>query len=320
MSQALQTARPDFLTLRHNGLTPLSDSAIRAFAPAVFTDHPRPALPNRPSAAMSDSYQFVPTYEIHRELLAQGFVTHEVQTYWRKVTAYRPYAMHLLRYGLPGAKTALKERGDTIPEIVLRNSHDGSAHLEFYAGVFRLVCSNGLIVSDTGAVQPISVRHSTNSVLAAMSAVHELIEQQRAVFDHVEAMRKTTLTQVQQVEFAARALQLHTGASNIDPERLLVARRPEDADPNVWLVFNRVQEHLVRGGIEGTAGNGRRTVTRGTGTLWRQLELNASLWSLAMEAIGRAQASSQLVVSAQRRAQASAARRAEDAALRAELG
>jgi len=36
-----------------------------------------------------------------------------------------------------------------VPEIVLTNSHDGYASFQLMAGVFKFVCSNGMIVADS---------------------------------------------------------------------------------------------------------------------------------------------------------------------------
>ena len=279
------------LTLRNPTHSGLTDAQIRNFAPSVFTDHAR--------SNMSDRYQFVPTYELLAEMRQQGFVPTEVQVYNRKIPEYRPYAMHLIRFSEPGAKGTLKVVGDTAPQIIMRNSHDGSSLLELYNGVFRLVCANGLVVSDSSAVQPVRVKHASNPVLEAMFVVQELASRTKAVFEHIDAMRATPMTEKQQLSFAREALKLHAGVSVIDPAAMLGnVRRPEDKGNDVWHVFNRIQEHLVRGGLEGVTAANRRTVTRGTATMYRQLEVNAALWTLAMDAIGHASDSSRSAVRA----------------------
>lgn len=279
------------ITLRADSDAGLTDQQIRAFAPAVFQTQPR--------QDMSQRYQFVPTYELVAEMRSQGLVPTEVQVYHRHVEAYRPYAMHLLRFSLPGAKGKLKQVGDSVPQVVVRNSHDGSANLEFFNGMFRLACSNGLIVSDTSTVHAVKVRHASNPVLAAMFEVHDLIERQVEVMEHIEQMRKTRLTPEQQRAFGQQALSLHASRSAIDPAEVLRARRPDDQGDDVWRVFNRAQENIVRGGMRGITATGRNTVSRGSDTLYRQLDVNAALWTLAMTAIGKAASTSAQQVAAQ---------------------
>ena len=36
---------------------------------------------------------------------------------------------------------------DSVPEVVFLNSHDGTSAYQLRMGIFRVVCTNGLIVS-----------------------------------------------------------------------------------------------------------------------------------------------------------------------------
>ena len=45
-----------------------------------------------------------------------------------------------------------------IPQIILTNSHDGFNSFKFMLGIFRLVCSNGLVVCDNQMVN-MTIRH-----------------------------------------------------------------------------------------------------------------------------------------------------------------
>ncbi|NBW19567.1 MAG: DUF932 domain-containing protein, partial [Caulobacteraceae bacterium] len=48
--------------------------------------------------------------------------------------------------------------GDTFPEVVLVNANDGSSAYKLMAGVFRLVCLNGMVVAERQTGQ-VSVHH-----------------------------------------------------------------------------------------------------------------------------------------------------------------
>ena len=47
--------------------------------------------------------------------------------------------------------------GDSIPEMVLINSNNGSRAFRFEAGIFRLVCENGMIIkeADFGSIRQV---------------------------------------------------------------------------------------------------------------------------------------------------------------------
>src|ERR1700751_6461233 len=51
------------------------------------------------------------------------------------------------------------EKNQVRPEVVLVNSHDKSSAYQLHCGLFRLVCTNGMVVSD-GTFQRISIKHS----------------------------------------------------------------------------------------------------------------------------------------------------------------
>ena len=55
----------------------------------------------------------------------------------------------------------------------------------------------------------------------------------------------------------------------------------EKTRPDLWAVFNRVQENLVKGGLNGRTANGRNQRTRPVQGIDQNLRLNRALWLLA---------------------------------------
>ena len=60
-------------------------------------------------------------------------------------------------------------------------------------------------------------------------------------------------------------------------------RRFEDRRDDLWTTFNRLQENLVKGGLEGRSRNGRATRTRPVNGIDQNVKLNRALWVLAEE-------------------------------------
>jgi hypothetical protein len=203
---------------------------------------------------------------------------------------------HTIRFSQIGRASKLVVRGDVAPQLMMRNALDGSAMLGFWNGLMRLVCGNGLIVSDAAIAQPLAVRHLAAPTLAAIMAIQEIGAQARLMFDHIDTMRKQLLTERQQLRMASGALAIMDVKGMVKPTDLLVARRADDAGADVWRVFNRIQENIVKGGVAGVTADNRPTRTRGLTGIGAQLNANTALWSLAMEAIGRASDSSKSAV------------------------
>src|SRR3546814_18445609 len=65
----------------------------------------------------------------------------------------RDYTKHMIRLR---HASQINARGEAN-EIILLNSHDGTSSYQMLAGMFRFVCSNGLVCGDT--VADVSVPH-----------------------------------------------------------------------------------------------------------------------------------------------------------------
>jgi hypothetical protein len=61
---------------------------------------------------------------------------------------------------------------------------------------------------------------------------------------------------------------------------VITPRRREDQGNDLWTVFNRVQEHLITGGLVGQLPTGQRTRTRPIAAIASSLALNRALWTL----------------------------------------
>jgi hypothetical protein len=282
--------------LQHKDQSALSEQEVARFAPVVFNDTAHDTC--------SNSYIPVRSWDIVEELRTHGYAPTQVQIKHRR--GYMQHTAHTIRFSQVGRASRLIVVGDVAPQLVMRNSLDGSHKLEFWNGLMRLACLNGLIVSDASIAQPLAVRHLANPTLLALMAIQEIADQSVALFEHIDAMRKTKMTERQQLRMASGALGIMNVRGIIQPAELLVPRRPDDAGTDVWRTFNRVQENVVRGGITGKTADNRATKTRGLTGIAAQLDANKALWSLAMDAIGRASDSSKAAVRALNAAHATA--------------
>jgi len=69
----------------------------------------------------------------------------------------------------------------------------------------------------------------------------------------------------------------------MQPAQLLACRRSEDVGDDLWHVYNRCQEHLLRGGLIRRSITGRLTRTRAIGSIQQDVALNGQLWDLAVQ-------------------------------------
>ena len=249
---------------------PLSDEQIRAVAPSIFAQAPH--------GSRSDRYSYIPTATVLQELRGEGFQPFMVCQTRVRHDDLRDYTKHMLRL-----RHASQINGREANEIILLNSHDGSSSYQMLAGMFRFVCQNGLVCGDT--VAEVRVPHKGDVAAQVIEGAYTVLEGFGQAQESREAMQAITLDGGESEVFARAALALKYD----DPDRLapvteaqvLAPRRVDDDRRDLWSVFNRAQENLIKGGLRARAANGRRQQTRPVQGIDQNLRLNRALWLLA---------------------------------------
>jgi len=99
-----------------------------------------------------------------------------------------------------------------------------------------------------------------------------------------DAMQAITLDAGESEVFARAALALKYDEDKPAPiteSQILMPRRHDDSHRDLWSVFNRTQETLIKGGLSARAANGRRQTTRPVRGIDNGIRLNRALWLLA---------------------------------------
>jgi hypothetical protein len=253
----------------------LTLESLRARAPAVLAEsaHER----------TSRKYTFIPTSQVLNGLMQVGLVPVDArQTNTRSSSPV--HARHVVRLRRRFETVRLH---DSVPEIVLLNSHDGTSAYQLRMGLFRVVCTNGLIVS-RGAFPGYCVSHRGNVVDEVVTSALKMAENFEGLAAEVARMEQRPMFKDEQVRFAERALQIRypiISDSGMEPSRLLNCRRPEDVGDDLWSTLNRVQENLLRGGLTRRSVRGRLTRTRAITSIKEDVRLNGRLWDVAREVL-----------------------------------
>lgn len=253
----------------------LSEQDIRRRAPSAFAIEP--------DVRMSARYSLISTWDVLQALQNEGWYPTTVRQTATRDGMRRSYAKHLVRLRHCNDVNMRAVVGEVVPEIVLLNSHDGSSSYQLHAGLYRFVCSNGMVVSD-GLIGKQTIRHSGNVIDSVIQGVYEIVGDIPTLTGKVDEYRSTVLDDEESVIFAKAALQLRYGDEPpIAADQLLRPRRYEDARPDLWTRFNVIQEHILKGGNRAYASNGRRTTTKAITSVNEDVRLNKALWTLADE-------------------------------------
>lgn len=258
---------------------PLTLAGIQQVCPAVFAQTPH--------ASRGPRYRYVPTIEPLQALLDTGWGVYEASQQRSRAADRDPYTKHMLRLRkLEHFDVANWQRsGDGVPEVILINAHDGTAAYHLRGGFFRFVCSNGMMVGTT--IAGFTVRHTVNSQTTAEvldGCTRVVTESFPAMLDNVDRFKSLTLAPEHQYRLAQRGVELRYG-SNLPPfeaPALLTCRRPEDEEPTLWNILNRVQENVIYGGWETKSfGYGRKSTVRPIERVSAVAAINGGLWDTA---------------------------------------
>lgn len=244
------------------------------FFPSVFADSPSPLVSNK--------YQFIRTSEVLETLSDLGWSPREMSEVKARKPHTRGFQKHLVRLTNPGF-ISTKKVGDEVPEIVLTNSHNGKNSFSFRIGIYRLVCSNGLVIP-TEEFENITVKHVGNMASQIQEVIERMSQSFSAVFKDIQEMKSRTLTPSEIRSLSREALKTRSSAiqENLPSilDEILAVQREEDDGNDLWKVYNRIQENLMSGNFEIRTRKGSRKATP-IKSIDRGIRMNEGLWTLA---------------------------------------
>jgi hypothetical protein len=237
----------------------------------------------------SQRYAFIPTFEVIAGLMRAGFQCYKATEQRVRLSnaGRRGFQKHMLRFR--HADMQMTNVGDIRPEVILINSSDGSSTYDLMAGLFRLACLHGMVISEQ-EFAALKVRHTGDAVREVVAGSQAVLEGSKRALIAVRDWSNLQLTNGEQHAFAEAAFGLRfvndegEVTTPITPDQLLQPRRRDDVGNSLWLTFNRVQEHLVKGGDHGvdrTNGRRRNVTSRPVNGIDGDVKLNRSLWVLA---------------------------------------
>jgi hypothetical protein len=277
-SNVISAFSPSAHNIQRAGLgysRPLENEELARIAPAIFAPDAH--------GSRSDRYAYIPTLDLINGMRSEGFMPVKVTQAKTRDDDKKGFGKHLIRFRRHDQLDASEAR-----EVVILNSHDGSSGFRLMAGVYRLVCSNGLITGHTD--NEIRIRHSGDAVGQVIEGACKIVKDFDLVAEAIDGMKSINLCEEDQLIFGKAALALRFDDyenSGIKPAQIIRPRRIEDQKTDLWTTFNAVQENIIRGGLRGfkvnANGHHARIKTREVKGIDQSVALNRGLWVLAEE-------------------------------------
>lgn len=238
----------------------ISLDSLRQRVPAIFTKTPSPKVSNRYSFADSEYY-------------LQKFIDADWTIHSARQVSKSEYAPHqvILR------NNDIATVGDLLPQLIFTNSHNGIKKMTMDTGIYRLVCSNGLVVP-TSITQSLSIKHIDLGDSTTDTIVNSFYEKIPIIMNNIDRMRNKILTNDEIDNFTYNALQIRfINAVGININDVVKPSRIEDYSDDLWTIFNVIQEKIIRGGIQLPSKRHSRPINN----FVNDNDINTKLWQLA---------------------------------------
>tara|TARA_R100000541_G_scaffold42997_2_gene50229 strand:+ start:72 stop:902 length:831 start_codon:yes stop_codon:yes gene_type:complete len=255
----------------------LTKANIMSMAPSVFAQSP--------SDEVSKHYTHIPTERVIDDMEVLGWKPIEAKEVKARTKHTKGFQKHLLVFRNDDV-VINGEDGDTVfPQIMLTNSHDGKNAFKFQAGLYRMICSNGLVIADE-QFESVKMRHMGYSFEDLQDMIKEMVGKLPLTVESMNKMKAIEMAEEQILAFAkdalnARFTKKEMNRIEVDLKELTTPTRKEDRGSDLWSVFNVVQEKLIEGDFQYRAG-GKVRQARVIKNFKQDIKINKELFNVAL--------------------------------------
>lgn len=252
---------------------------VKAKAPQAFAATPKPGV--------SAKYSFLPTSRIIEDMDRLGWKVCQAQANRYRNAVNAEYGNHVIKFFHPDV--FLRDQDGNVESyinVVVMNNHTGMGSFKFELGMFRLVCSNGLIIKDKD-MGSFNIRHTGYSFDQLQETLNQAIESLPDMVGRINHYNSIIMSKEAQREFAqkAYALRSFTDRQLTDSEldEFLAPRRREDEGDSLWTVLNRIQESVLKGGFHTLNTKNKIRKAKSIKNIQKDIQLNQQIWELGMQ-------------------------------------
>jgi len=257
----------------------LTEEQIRQAAPQAYAVTPKPGL--------SAKYSFLPTSRIISDMNLLGWKVGSAKANRSRTSINQEYGNHVIKFFHP--EVFIQDGQGNIESyinVVVLNNHTGTGSFKFELGIFRLVCSNGLVVKDKD-MGSFNIRHAGYSFEQLRATMNTAIEKLPELVGKINQYNSIVMSPEQQREFARQAIALRSFSDRLPTEEelqsILEPRRLEDRGDSLWVVLNRIQESVLNGGYLFTSNRGKSRKAKSIRNIQKDIQVNQQIWELGMQ-------------------------------------
>lgn len=255
---------------------PLSNEQLKQQAPTLFTSNAH--------SEVSSKYHFIPTIDVIEEIKSHNWHPVSVSQAGVRDLQKEGYQQHCVRFR---HFEDLLNPNDNAVELLLFNSHDRTKAFSISAGIFRFVCSNGLVISDS-VFESYKIKHLGDKANDVATAVLNIAAIKPKLMKKIEKLESIKLNDSEKQSFAKSSIPLRFEEHlEVNPNDLLLPNREEDFKDDLYTTLNIIQENLIRGNIKGiNKQTNRKFTSKQISSISTDAKLNKELWDMAEKIAG----------------------------------
>ena len=273
------------LSFKEGYTTYMNKEQLREICPLAFAE-----APTNPD--VSKRYLFVNTETIVDDLDKLGWKPVQAAQRKSRGNGGTIFSKHMVAFQNPDIKIKGSDGDDSFPRIIMTNSHDGMQAFKFSVGIFRLVCSNGLVVADE-QFSDFKIKHKGYTFGELRDVVNQAVADLPNKVQVLNDMKNRTLTQDEKNKLALDSMLVRAGIEpgsekatkfNYDDETIediLDPKRKEDKGDDLWRVFNVIQEKITQGEFHAALRGAKVRKVRKIKSFEKDLKVNKELFKLA---------------------------------------
>lgn len=240
-------------------------------------------IADSPSSKVSDKYKFIPTTQALAVLADHGWFPVNVKQANTRIIENQGFQKHVIRLSNENFNRELSVN-DTIPQLMLINSHSGTSAFSLSAALYRKICANGLCVSES-TLGSVRIRHLGYQDQSMSDACENIVKALPSVLNTVELFKSVNLNKDEQRALATAAIEMRFDGEKyaVEPDQVLRTRRYADNSSDLWTTYNVIQENVIKGGVRQLTADNRRIRSREVKSIDENVKLNKALWTLTSE-------------------------------------
>ena len=257
----------------------LSKKELSEMAPSIFT--------MTPSTEVSEKYTHIPTEQVIDDMELLGWKPVDAKEVKARTKNTQGVQKHMLVFRNDDVVINGQDGDIVYPQILITNSHDGKNAFQFTAGLFRMICENGLVIA-TDEFADLKMRHMGYTFEDLQVLIRGMVEKLPLTVECMNKMKEVELKEEQMFDLAKSFLDIRVeGTENTFDiqaiDDVLSAQRKKDEGNMLWEVFNRVQENIIEGNFEYKTPKGKVRQARVIKNFKQDQDVNKKMFSKALE-------------------------------------